>query len=825
LNGVGNNPDAASNLVGSVLAGSFVPPPPSPPVASTSPKPIPPPTPIAVNNHSQAQQEVQPTPNVSSNTAASNNINSDPNPLIPHISATSISYGPSTLNSLRMTLHGVSLRSAQQVFEWKYLTAIYEQTFYNDSPSLGQDYIQNNVYAFATELEVTEISYGDSSSSFSSGNRLLQSSLPSTTFTFTQMSTYKSIDPNIAMIDIVMGPFATAEYRREYVNYLKNALLDTFGVLDNVPIVAQNSGPRPSSNIQFTDTFFCAAQWPVICSSTQKCENDSDCPAGQDCLIEPRCAETSQNVVQQSAPLQQQQSQPAVPIQQQLSRPAIQQQSSAPPQAASLSASPYSSSCNLCKPDQRGLNNPINFNGQLTDCSEAYNFMAKNYNEGSSNCVGAQAALSETCCENVRNDTVNVAANQSMQVSQGQPAGPKTVTNVSTPSSPISTSASAVDPSSPTQIAINIALKENDNANLLAVNPDEVVELLYPSNTYYCGSSLETAAATCSISCSSAKDDECPGDLQCFGNTECMNRESFFCGSSWLDASDKCSQPCPTGDALDCDAGEACFAWTSCENTESFYCGVSFEDASSNCALPCPTRSSLDCPGEEQGCFAYTTCLHPHNETSTHETSPLHTPMNDNFCGESVELASSTCSIACQSGLDSECPGKMQCHDGTGCSSRDSFWCGSSWMDAAEMCTDPCSSGSADDCPAGLSCFAHTGCQANLFFCGNTFEDASDSCTTPCESRSSNDCPGDELCFAFVTDCASEASTQSHSFGIANTQWDLDPSSMGGNMGSKSESIAWRSEWEGGDNSSSSTNTLLAFFIGTLSLMLGLAYL
>ena len=152
-----------------------------------------------------------------------------------------------------------------------------------------------------------------------------------------------------------------------------------------------------------------------------------------------------------------------------------------------------------------------------------------------------------------------------------------------------------------------------------------------------------------------------------------MNRESFYCDTSWLDASDTCSKLCPDGDALSCEGGEACFAWTSCSNTESFYCGVSFEDASSNCALPCPTRSSLDCP-DGQGCFAYTTC--DGVEDSPHEVDPAHVPMNDRFCGESKELASSTCSIACQGGDDSECPGTMTCHEGMGCSGRDSFWCG-----------------------------------------------------------------------------------------------------------------------------------------------------
>ena len=346
---------------------------------------------------------------------------------------------------------------------------------------------------------------------------------------------------------------------------------------------------------------------------------------------------------------------------------------------------------------------------------------------------------------------------------------------------------------------------------------------------------METAANSCSIPCPSSEDDECPGNLQCFGNTECMNREFFYCGESWLDASDKCSKPCPNGDALECDEGEACFAWTSCENTESFYCGVSFEDASSNCALACPTRSSLDCPNG-QGCFAYTTC---EGEISPpHEVSPAHVPMNDNFCGDSKELASSTCSIACQGGLDSECPTGMQCHDGTGCSSRDSFWCGPTWMEAAEMCSQPCSSGSSDDCSSGESCYAHTGCQANLFFCGDTFADASESCNEPCESRSSIECSGDQLCFAFVTACASEANpfsptsqptSQSYSFGIANTQWDLDAAVEGKDSensmgdGNQHGEPNWYTQWEVNSSSSLTRSASLILVTGIASFSLALA--
>jgi len=199
-------------------------------------------------------------------------------------------------------------------------------------------------------------------------------------------------------------------------------------------------------------------------------------------------------------------------------------------------------------------------------------------------------------------------------------------------------------------------------------------------------------------------------------------------------------------------------------------------------------------------------------------------PLNDNFCGVSKELASSTCSIACQKGLDSECPSGMQCYDGTGCSSRDSFWCGSDWMNAAEMCSTPCSSGSSDDCGSGESCFAHTGCQANLFFCGDTFEDASESCATPCESRSSDECPDEQFCFAFVTACASEASQfsptngptkQSYSFNLANNAWDVDFSATKNNdsennlnSDNQQGDSKWHTQWMATESNSSSSATI-----------------
>lgn len=309
---------------------------------------------------------------------------------------------------------------------------------------------------------------------------------------------------------------------------------------------------------------------------------------------------------------------------------------------------------------------------------------------------------------------------------------------------------------------------EASNIESANSSENEEEEEVYPENTYFCGSSVEDASRSCAVPCPTKDDKSCPGDLQCFGNTHCEDRESFFCGTSWLDASDKCTTPCPNGDASVCGDGEACFAWTSCLNTESYYCGVSFDDASENCAHPCESRSSLDCP-EGMGCFAYTTCKAT-NENAEHVINSSSVPMTDFFCGLTIEDASSKCAtggaIACSSGDDSQCPGEMKCWETTECSDRATYFCGSSWLDGAETCSKPCSSGSSDECGENESCYAHTGCQAtNLFYCGHNYDDASETCGTPCDDRDSTSCPADQYCFAYVSACADSDSDESVSMG------------------------------------------------------------
>jgi len=406
--------------------------------------------------------------------------------------------------------------------------------------------------------------------------------------------------------------------------------------------------------------------------------------------------------------------------------------------------------CNLCKPGQIGADAEIIFNEKPSRCAEAYDHMVLNYNEGSPTCLAAQDALSSTCCRDPPSSEPAPAV-ESIAIAE---------TTTTTTTEAIATNTTATT-----------------EAIAQTVETDEP-ELEYPSNTYFCGTNFQDASTTCSKPCPSGMDNECLGlGETCHGNTECGLRESFFCGTSWFDASDKCSKPCPDGDSSVCGEGEQCFAWTSCANTDSFYCGYSFENASQECKIPCKSRSSMDCP-DDMGCWAYTTC--EATREGAHESGPE--PMNDFFCGDTKEAASSTCSIACQSGKDDECPGDLKCFDGTGCSEREHFWCGSNWFNAAQTCGQPCSSGSSDECGDGESCYAHTECQSDLFFCGESFEHASETCGKACPSRSSNECDNGQSCYAFVTACAksdaAQSMAESYTFMAANNAWGLDKNSF-----------------------------------------------
>lgn len=233
---------------------------------------------------------------------------------------------------------------------------------------------KRSIYAVTTSLEATEISYGGTSA------------LPSTTLTFKQLIGYSSIDPVITTRQIATRPFSTTEYRQDYVDFLKIPLADSFSQLDSVPDSGVSQTGSSSPTIPLADSLFCGTKWPVDCDATQPCHDNEDCPSGQHCLIDTSCA------VPTTADAE--------------AEPMVQQSAAVP--APSPETSPFGtvtssdidhSACNICMPNQIGINGQVNFNGELTACVDVYNFMAKHYKDGSDNCVAAQQALGSTCCQ------------------------------------------------------------------------------------------------------------------------------------------------------------------------------------------------------------------------------------------------------------------------------------------------------------------------------------------------------------------------------------------------------------------------------------------
>jgi len=175
--------------------------------------------------------------------------------------------------------------------------------------------------------------------------------------------------------------------------------------------------------------------------------------------------------------------------------------------------------------------------------------------------------------------------------------------------------------------------------------PKPTPSIDYPTESYYCGVSLEDASTQCAIPCPLKTSSVCPLGQSCFANTPCQQNdpeaevtfspnepeaevtfspipvESYYCGLSYMDASGKCNKPCSSRDSNECPGAENCYAYTPCVKPESFFCGSSLEDANGSCTVPCPTGRSDSCPTGES-CFAYTTCESDMSEFSEPALTP-----------------------------------------------------------------------------------------------------------------------------------------------------------------------------------------------------------
>lgn len=285
---------------------------------------------------------------------------------------------PSTIDTvatgLEMTLHGILLVRAEQVFEWQYLTSLYWESFFNNESQTSSDYIKNNVNGAETSIEITNVKFEVSPS-------------PRTTVTFKQTTKYDTKDSDLTISAVIMQPFELPQYRDTYVSNLKRTIPASFGELETVSSIEISRSPSSSTLLAdaFLETFTCSDEWPVSCAHTGRCENGEDCPAGQGCFTSlPSC--TASDEEEQKIQSQQPTNRPVKPSTTQEVLPTV---------TTSESDSPP---CDLCKQGQVKKNAVVNFNGKQIDCVEAYNVMRDNFKASSTTCISAQDSISSNCC-------------------------------------------------------------------------------------------------------------------------------------------------------------------------------------------------------------------------------------------------------------------------------------------------------------------------------------------------------------------------------------------------------------------------------------------
>jgi hypothetical protein len=161
-----------------------------------------------------------------------------------------------------MTLAGTEMTQVDNIFEWQYLTALYEKEFYNSGESSG-DYVRESVHNVDAFFQILDVHYGADSSD------------PITFIKFKQTIKYDTDDADIPVSVIVTQPFLTPEYRQNYIDYLRQMLPDSFGSLSTSSSVPEDlkdmSGSPAPVYKDLSETFFCGEAWPVTCQTAQIC--------------------------------------------------------------------------------------------------------------------------------------------------------------------------------------------------------------------------------------------------------------------------------------------------------------------------------------------------------------------------------------------------------------------------------------------------------------------------------------------------------------------------------------------------------------------------
>ncbi len=210
-------------------------------------------------------------------------------------------------------------------------------------------------------------------------------------------------------------------------------------------------------------------------------------------------------------------------------------------------------------------------------------------------------------------------------------------------------------------------------------------------NKRFCGKTFAHMHESCPKKCPSGADDDCPGDMKCFGGSDCvyegigvaaaapLDPSSMYCGTKFEDAG-KCGTPCPKGDGSECPSGESCYADVVCGKAQSVAAKP----------MPRPVESE---PAEE---------TEPDVSEPVQDADPEPAPSKEPVTERPLKTAEEA---------EDSAPAEDSATDEEPKESDPSMmYCGTEFSDASK-CSTACPSGGTDnECPSGESCYADVVC-------------------------------------------------------------------------------------------------------------------
>jgi hypothetical protein len=556
--------------------------------------------------------------------------------------------GPIREDFVRIILYGVGVLDEATLESWRVMTELYIEGFFNNKREGEVDQIRKEVFDVSVKIEdpvqnvapihdFNPLVVGE----FDRGSRrnFQTNSTNGVMITYSQEIEFRS-NLNVSSDDsrlIFQRPLETAEYRAEYVSYLRAANTASFSDLEYASKFLYSEFPTPA----------------------------------------PTTTEPTRSPVLPGTPTIPSQTRPPVVT------PTLSGQQS---QYPTLDVS-----CNICLPGQYGVNAEVIWNGNVTKCVDIYNYFLKNFKEGSSGCRDGIDQLRSVCCSDGE-PMVTPTSGATM------PASLKPSPKPLPSQSPTKKLNIKVD-SNGLPDAESLAATYYCGVNWNSVESDCSSATPCPSGqSSDCPSGEECIAFT---NCGGAWEFVSDPNIEGGGPNPEEVKGTFFCGTSmqFLEMNCEGAAPCPNGPKDCADESVGCFAFTGCNkdidpgkfvgflqppeetsdaqtaavNNKNYYCGETWAALDSSCvngtpigATPCPSGEILDCP-DGQGCFA-NACSNGVHPSANLVPSPAGSPSFSDYSVEDVELVKSTffCGVSVEE-IDGDCEKAIPCPNGEGC--------------------------------------------------------------------------------------------------------------------------------------------------------------